>query len=69
MQAGYLESQEEEWQSEHSSLRDAITELEGLNAELQSALDSSRFMTYIALGVAALAILLVAMMTSKRLSS
>ena len=69
MQAGYLESREEEWQSDHSSLRDAITELEGRNAELRSVLDSSRFMTYVALGVAAIAALLVAVMASKRLSS
>ncbi|MCW4036399.1 MAG: hypothetical protein NWE75_04325, partial [Candidatus Bathyarchaeota archaeon] len=69
MQGSYLESREEEWQSEHSSLRDAIAELEGLNAELRSTLDSSRFMTYVALGIAVIAVLVVAVMAYKRLSS
>jgi len=68
-QTGYLESQVEEWRSEHSSMQSTLAELEGRYTELQSALDSSRNMTYVALGVAIVAILMAVVMAFRRLSS
>ena len=68
-QTGYLESQVEEWRSEHSTMQSALDELEGRYTELQSALDSSRNMTYVALGVAIVAILMAVVMAFRKLSS
>ena len=68
-QTGYLESQVEAWRSEQSSLQSTLAELEGRYTELQSALDSSRNMTYVALGVAIVAILMAVVMAFRKLSS
>jgi pimeloyl-ACP methyl ester carboxylesterase len=68
-QAGFLESQVEEWRSEHSSLQSTLAELEGRYTELQSSLDSSRNMTFVALGVAIVAFLMAVVLVSRRLSS
>lgn len=54
-----LEGQVEELRVESSTLLDTIAELEGSNDELQSALNSSRNLTYITLGVAIIAVVLV----------
>ena len=55
---GELESQIEELQSGSTGVQNSITGLENQTAVLQSALDSSRNLTYIALGVAFLAVIL-----------
>ena len=57
-----LANQVEELKSESSSLQNNISELESRNAELQSSLDATRNMTYIALGVAVIAVVVVVIM-------
>jgi len=59
-----LEGQVEELRGESSTLLDTIAELESSNDELQSALSSSRNLTYITLGVAIIAVVIV--MRAKR---
>jgi pimeloyl-ACP methyl ester carboxylesterase len=54
-QTSELENQVTELQSESTDMQNAVAELERHNLELQSALDSARNMTYIALGVALIA--------------
>jgi pimeloyl-ACP methyl ester carboxylesterase len=49
----------EQLESESTTLKETMTELETRDHELQSALDSSRNITYIALGVALIAIIAV----------
>ena len=61
-----LENQVEELQSESSSLQNTLAELESRNYELQSALDSSKNLTYIAIGVATMAVVAVAVMVFRR---
>jgi hypothetical protein len=51
-----LENQVEELTSESSSIQNTIAELASRNAELQSALDSSKNVNYIALGIAIIAV-------------
>jgi len=64
-----LESQVEDRQSESTSLQNTIAELENRYAGLQSALDSSRNLTYIALGVAIVAFIVGIATVSKRIRS
>lgn len=52
-----LENQVTELQSESTDIQNTVTELERHNMELQSALDSAKNMTYIALGVALIAVI------------
>jgi hypothetical protein len=56
-QAGVLEFQVAELQLGSADMHDLVTELERHNVELQSALDSTRNMTYMALGVALVAVI------------
>ena len=65
-QATELESQIGELRSESTEMLDTITELESRNAELQSALDSARSLTYVALGAATVAVVTAAMMYFQR---
>jgi len=65
-QTSELESQVEELQSESTSLQNTLAELESRNYELQSALDSSKNLTYIAIGVATMAVVSVAVMVFRR---
>jgi hypothetical protein len=55
---GELESQIEELQSGSAGAQNSIIELENQTADLQSALESSKNLTYIALGVAFLAVIM-----------
>jgi hypothetical protein len=64
-----LENQVLELQLESNSMKNTIIELEERNAELKSALDSFRNLTYIALGTAIIAIVVVVVTASKRLYS
>ncbi len=64
-----LENQVLELQIESNSLQNTITELEERNAELKSSLDSFKNLTYIALGTAIIAIVVVVVTASKRLYS
>jgi len=57
LQTSELENQVTELQSESTDMQNTVTELERHNMELQSALDSSRNLTYIALGVALIAVI------------
>ena len=68
-QTSELERQVEELQLESTSLQNTIAELEGHNAELQSALNASRNLTYIALGIAMIAVIVGVVTVSKRLHS
>ena len=56
-QTSELENQVTELQSESTDMQNTVTELERHNLELQSALDSAKNLTYIALGVALIAII------------
>jgi dienelactone hydrolase len=56
-QTSELENLVTELQSESTDMRNVVTELESQNMELQSSLDSTRNMTYIALGVALIAVI------------
>ncbi len=62
---GKLENQILEMQIESNNLQNTITELEERNAELKSALDSFKNLTYIALGTAIIAIVVVVFTASK----
>ncbi len=64
-----LEKQVTELQSESTDLQNTVAELEHHNLELQSALDSSKNLVYIALGIALVAITVEVLMASKRLHS
>ena len=59
-QISELENQVTELQSESTDIQNTVTELKRHNMELQSALDSAKNMTYIALGVALIAVISVA---------
>jgi hypothetical protein len=62
-----LENQINELRSESTTLLDTITDLEGHNQELQSALDSAKNLTYVAIGVATIsAIALAVIIFQKR---
>jgi alpha-beta hydrolase superfamily lysophospholipase len=65
-QATELENQIRELQLESTEMQDAITELESRNAELQSAQDSARSLTYVALGVAIVAVVGTAVLLFQR---
>ena len=65
-QTSELESQVEELQSESTNIQNTVTELESRNVELQSAIDSAKNLTYIALGVAIVAVVAVAIMLFQR---
>ena len=56
-QTSELENQVAELQSESTDMQNTVTELERHNMELRSALDSAKNMTYIALGVALIAVM------------
>jgi pimeloyl-ACP methyl ester carboxylesterase len=56
-QTSELENQVTELQAESTDMQNTITELERHNLEYQSALDSSKNLTYVALGVALIAII------------
>jgi pimeloyl-ACP methyl ester carboxylesterase len=60
-QTSELEKQVTELQSESTDMQNSLTELEHLNMDLQSALDSSRNLTYIALGIALITLIYMAM--------
>jgi len=64
-----LENQVLELRLESNSMKNTIIELEERNAELKSALDSFKNLTYIALGTAIIAIVVVVVTASKRLYS
>jgi pimeloyl-ACP methyl ester carboxylesterase len=66
---GQLKSQVEERQSESTSLQNTIAELENRYAGLQSVLDSSRNLTYIAFGMATIAVIVGIATVSKRICS
>ena len=68
-QTSELESLVEEFTLETSSLQNTIAELESRNDELQSALDSSRNLTYISIGVSVIAIIIVAVIAFQRRTS
>jgi pimeloyl-ACP methyl ester carboxylesterase len=59
-QTGDLENQVVELQSKMTAMQSTITELENFNSELKSALDSSRNLTYTALVITSLALILAA---------
>jgi len=61
-----LESQIDEMQSESVQLKNMVTELVNSNDELRITIYSSKNLTYIALGVALIAILVEIVMTSRR---
>jgi hypothetical protein len=52
-----LENQVTELQSESTDMQNTVIELERHNMELQSALDSAKNLTYLALGVALIAVM------------
>jgi esterase/lipase len=56
-QTSELENQVSELQSESTGMHNTVTELKSQNMELQSALDSAKNMTYIALGAALIAVI------------
>jgi hypothetical protein len=56
-QTSELENQVIELQSESTDMQNSVSELERLNVEMQAALDSTKNMTYIALGVALIAVI------------
>ena len=62
-----LENQVLELQLESNSMKNTIIELEERNAEFKSSLDSFKNLTYIALGTAIIAIVVVVVTASKRL--
>jgi len=64
-----LENQVLELQLESNSMKNTIIELEERNAEFKSSLDSFKNLTYIALGTAIIAIVVVVVTASKRLYS
>jgi len=61
-----LESQIDEMRSESAQLKNMVTELVNSNDELRIPIYSSKNLTYIALGVALIAILVEIVMTSRR---
>jgi DNA-binding transcriptional MerR regulator len=68
-QTSELENQVTELQSESTNMQNTLAELERYNLELQSALDSSKNLTYIALGMAIIAVIVGVVTVSKRLRS
>jgi pimeloyl-ACP methyl ester carboxylesterase len=56
-QTSELENQVTELKSESTDMQNTVTELERYNMELLSALDSTKNMTYIALGIALIAVI------------
>jgi pimeloyl-ACP methyl ester carboxylesterase len=68
-QISELENQVSVMQSESTVLHNTVTELERQNMELRSALDFAKNLTYIALGIALVAIIAEISMVSKRLQS
>ena len=66
-QTSSLKNQINELRSESTTLQNTITDLEGHNQELQSALDSAKNLTYIAIGLATIsAIALTVIIFQKR---
>jgi hypothetical protein len=64
-----LENQVTELKSESTDIQNTLVELERHNMELQSALDSSKNLIYVALGIALVAIVVEILMASNRLHS
>lgn len=61
-----LESQTQDLQSESSNLQNNVAELERRNSELQSALDVSTKLTYVAIGIAVIAVIALAVAFRRR---
>jgi pimeloyl-ACP methyl ester carboxylesterase len=66
-QTSELEKQVTELKSESTDMQNTLAELERHNMELQAAMDSSKNLMYVALGIAIVAIIVEIMMASKRL--